>query len=663
MSNWRTTILENFLPGISRLTLVADPDSLLSEEKLSTCLRERGFDMLEFDDPIAFRYAYESGYRSLWDAGETTDLVVILRLRDSELGKLPYDLLKAGRALAFDLGGLFPHLSYPVIEQLDQKHLDALFDAQERFSPDPLGDNATKDFILAHVFGIASEVIKDDVELLRKLLRLHYGGAELPESLCSRLVHVLRLDRAFHDWPLEEIVPKRAAFFSFLEERWPSYLARLAEAGECNGETNDAEFQFPGPGVLPFGHDDIRVYIDNLFVEGKLRPTRVESLPDGFPGWARSGVILENDEDASRRIRRLFEAVEATLPKIESGHAEWLAFAAKWGELSSLLCGTAWDEHVERWRELGTNVDAEFQSWLALHYASMMTLPPQSPAMLHQVPRRLARDIEQSMEAKVALVVIDGLAFAQWVVARNVIHEQDESLLMDEGATFAWIPTTTSVSRQSVFAGKPPLYFPDSIGTTSGEPELWQQFWHGIGLSRREIAYRKGLGGGDVESALEPFDLNTTRALGLVVDKVDKIMHGMQLGAAGMLNQVRQWMEAGYLTGLIQRLCDSGFSVWLTSDHGNVECFGSGRPAEGVVAETRGERVRIYSSVGLREKTACSHAKSIPWLPVGLPDDYFPLLAGERTAFVSERETIVAHGGSSIEEVIVPLVSIQRRGQ
>jgi hypothetical protein len=58
---------------------------LLTEEKLALELRGRGFDLIEFSDPVEFRYAYESKYRSIWDRGEHTDLVVILRLQDAEL--------------------------------------------------------------------------------------------------------------------------------------------------------------------------------------------------------------------------------------------------------------------------------------------------------------------------------------------------------------------------------------------------------------------------------------------------------------------------------------------------------------------------------------------------------------------------------------------------
>ena len=60
MANWRDTILKNFKPKISRLTLVADPDGLLTEEGMLSAIKDRGFDLIPFDDPIAFRFAYES---------------------------------------------------------------------------------------------------------------------------------------------------------------------------------------------------------------------------------------------------------------------------------------------------------------------------------------------------------------------------------------------------------------------------------------------------------------------------------------------------------------------------------------------------------------------------------------------------------------------------
>lgn len=143
--------------------------------------------------------------------------------------------------------------------------------------------------------------------------------------------------------------------------------------------------------------------------------------------------------------------------------------------------------------------------------------------------------------------------------------------------------------------------------------------------------------------------------MGLVVDKVDKIMHGMQLGSTGMHNQIKQWCQGGFLGALVGQLLDYGYEVWLTADHGNIECDGKGRPSEGVIAETRGERVRVYPTLELRSQVAESFAFAREWQPVGLPSDYFPLIAGGRDAFVNPGDSIVGHGASPLRKSSYPL--------
>ena len=220
MNNWRTQILKEFTPKVSRLTLVADPDGLLLEEGILEGIRERGFELIPFEDHIAFRYAYESRFRSRWDRGEQTDLVVVLRSPTVDLGGLPYDLLQAGRKLSFNLGDIFPNLSYPVVASLDRGDLDVLYEAQQKHAPGRLGDNATKEFILRHVFAVAPELIKQPTDLLRVLLRRHHQGWRVPSLLNERFIQLLRQSSVFEDWPLEALVADREAFFTFLQERW-----------------------------------------------------------------------------------------------------------------------------------------------------------------------------------------------------------------------------------------------------------------------------------------------------------------------------------------------------------------------------------------------------------------------------------------------------------
>jgi hypothetical protein len=649
MNTWRDTILKEFIPGVSRLTLAADPDSLLTEEKLGRELHRRGFDLIEFNDPVEFRYAYESRYRSVWDRGEYTDLVVTLRLQGVDLDFLPYDLVRAGRKLFFNLGDLFPQLSYPVVEKLDRALLDQLFEAQSKSPPDPMGDNATMDYILRYVFGIAPELIGNDVELLRMLLRLHYGKLPIPAMLLHRLLQVLNSHKRFNAWPLDDIVADDAAFFAFLQERWPIFLkmkfgktddpssidfGEIRET-EIQGQSAMADLSFPGPERLPFDHQDIRVYIDNLFLEGRLVPVEAAESTLDTDSWIKSGVTTAATDDESLRISRLFALVEKELPAKASRYSDWTAFALKWAELSSLVHSGSNTRNQNRLSDMGNAVN---------------------------VPRRLARDMASDRNLRAALIVVDGLSLDQWVTVRQVIQQQDREIVMRESAVFAWIPTLTSVSRQAIFSGRPPFYFPASIYSTNHEEKLWKKFWEECGLSRMDVSYQRGLGDGNVENLLDAaIHPGTTRVAGLVVDKVDKIMHGMQLGAAGMHNQIRQWCRGGFLSDLVRYLLDKRFAVWLTSDHGNIACEGKGRPAEGVIAETRGERVRVYPAPELRDQVAESFAFAQRWPSNGLPAHYFPLMAEGRDAFVTPGHTIVAHGGAAIEEVIVPLVKIERK--
>jgi hypothetical protein len=129
-----------------------------------------------------------------------------------------------------------------------------------------------------------------------------------------------------------------------------------------------------------------------------------------------------------------------------------------------------------------------------------------------------------------------------------------------------------------------------------------------------------------------------------------------------MHNQVRQWAAEGFLARLLDLLFDQSYAVFLTSDHGNIECMGRGRPAEGAVADLRGERVRVYPDPALRAQVQARFPDALAWPVLGLPENYFPLLAPGRLAFVQEGVRIVGHGGITLEELIVPFIRVERRG-
>lgn len=670
MTSWREIILNEFVSRVSRLTLVADPDGLLSEEELALELRTRGFDIIEYEDAISFRYAYESQYRSQWDTGALTDLVVVLRTEEPDLDALPYDLLEAGRKLFFSLGRIVPNLSSPVVAALDRRYLQAAYEAHEARCPDRIGDNATKDFILREVFRIHTDRITSTPELLNTFLFLHYNDIHIPEILARRIITHLEKKHLFQDWPLMQLFTEKHHFFAFLQERWPAFVSKYhpeAEIGIVESIDTGYGLHYPGPVNLPFDHKDVRIYIDDLFCEGKLQPVTCRNHRALKETWVKFGIADETEAEYTERLTKRLQGLEKAIPQPDSPHSTWLTFAVNLAEMKALINGNKPSgfpisaQVRDTFLSLSLQVYGTFQTWLQARYQTLVNLPPIPPVIVNQIPRYLERMREDGTAEKVALIVIDGLSLAQWATIKTVLHEQDRDLAFREDAIFAWIPTLTSVSRQAIFSGTIPRLFPDHINTTAREPRAWSNYWEDSGIKKNHITYCRNLNDDDIARYLDnDFNPQTTEIAGFVINKVDDIMHGMTMGEEGMHTMIEQWCRKGHLHHMVTTLLENGFSVWITSDHGNVEGEGIGRPSEGATAEIKGERVRIYPSDALRREIAGLYPTSLVWKPQGLPETYYPLFAPAQAAYLPKGQKAVAHGGISIDEVIVPFVSITR---
>jgi hypothetical protein len=682
---WRVPILKHFTPEIAestRLTVVTDPDHLLTEQEILGEMRERGFDLVPFDDHVAFRFSYESRYRQIWDRGQKTNLVVVLRSGSGDLEALPYDLLELARrqerCLAFSVGDLFPKLVPNVVLDLDRSCFDALFTAQAQDDSSRLGVDATKDFVLRHVFQIAPELIKTDANLLQVLLRRHYRGLSFPAELDQRFIHLLAQGDQWKDWPLAEIVPNRAAFLSFLDERWPHFVRQMIDGKTESVDESDANScQLEGPARLPFGHDDVKVYIDNLFQEGQLTPVDGYTASQVPEEWMRVGVSSADSDDRAVRFERLFGRLQKDFPEEDADHRDWVSFARSWAEWAALrweLVESEVEENSEGCEQLHDRIEKSFEAWMVRNYASLYSLSHHNrPVMVHHIPKHMARGFTvtgaqaagSGPPAKHALIVVDGLAFDQWVVLRDIVISQiDSDVLVEQDGTFAWVPTLTGVSRQAIFSGKEPHSFPKSIGSTSSEKTQWTRFWEECGAKRLEIGYvRERKNQTDDDFLVDVFtvaDHPKMRMLGVVVGKVDQSLHGIKTGSAGLHAVVRQWAHSGAMGELLRRLLELDYEITITSDHGNIHGHGIGKPAVGVVADERGERAHVFNDENTRAAVANDYPDAIVWPQIGLPEDWRVLLAPGRSAFVPKGQHTVGHGGISMEEVIVPFVKIRR---
>ena len=665
MSAWQRRILEGFVAELGQLWIVTDPDNLLLDEGLLAELRLRGFGLLPYEDSVAFRAELEGLYRSAWRQGLPGPArAVILHLKADDASRLPWDYLQEARRVSLGLGEVFQKLAPGTVRELGPEFMERLFDAQTDYATQVLGETDTKNFVLLHVFRISPHLIRSVAELWRELLKLHQAGSGLPESLAAHVEAVLRRQSVFDGLPLAQLFASTGTLIKLLQQAWHRQLS-LSGVGPSSALLGDPMDEYAAAARVPFEDPGIWSAVDTLFLEGALHPVEVSALPSDFPSRWHVGVV-QSPADLGGLIAEGVNVLRSELPGEQSSHRDWLQYARKQGELLARLHSMepAQSEAVRaQVQALQLEADTRLQSWMPGHFADLPTLSAvHAPVMVHHVPRYLARQREAG-ESRTALLVFDGLALDQWARVRDHVVAGIPGISFDETASFAWVPTLTSVSRQAIFSGSRPRDFASSIEETAQEANLWTRFWADHHLRSNQVFFRKGIKHlHQLDGLMADLSSPDVKVAGIVVDMVDELVHDAKLGKRGIAKLIDMWCQDGFVDRLFRQLHGLGYQIYLTADHGNVEAVGTGRINQGVIAELRGERARVYRSEALLEASiqACPSAVAMP-LP-GLPPGFLPLLAGPRAAFVTQGEDLVAHGGISVEELIVPFVKVDMSG-
>jgi hypothetical protein len=638
--DWPGGVIKEIRGSGVKTVLVRDPDRLLLEERLLEEIQEAGFNVLELKDPVYFRNAWEARFRH-------SGRKLLVRLGNQSFEDVPFDIYQD--ALLFDLGlaSQFELLDPRVIRGLAREDLVTLKEAYDRQVDHFLGEKGTKEFVLHHVFDVNPVVFNSTAGVLRWLLSLHYRGRKIPDCLLDELVKEIKQVHGVINWPLQEIVSNQEAFYAFLQEQWAVFLEQAAAGSSYTG--------------LPFDDPEVRVFLDNLFAEGYLKPVRFE-VRESLPQWVVCGILDDRDTAGERKLEKLVCLLKNNQPGAKSDYRSWQRTALRLAEVRKLLVSM---EHflapkrLVQIQGLLQAVSDGFNDWYEGKQGTLASLFLVShPLMVHQIPHYLA--LQKTPGKKIALVVFDGLSLEQWLTVKGVLYEKLKAIKMEEHLAFALVPTLTSLSRQAIFSGELPYQFGGSLYNNRGEERSWRAFWSRQGLSAGKLALLKGLRGSEEDLARVRQHLHR-EVLGLVVDQVDRLVHAQQLGPAGMHQDIKLWLELeqGKTIVLLKELLAAGFDLYLASDHGSTYATGCGRPDEGCLVETKGERARLYTQEEIYQQ-ALRSVPCRPWKAIGFPEDLRVLLADGDTAFVNKGEKIMTHGGSSIEEVVVPFIKIVR---
>ncbi|HEY8742420.1 MAG TPA: BREX-3 system phosphatase PglZ, partial [Chloroflexota bacterium] len=560
MPDWVERLTSHFPLDGSPLYVVSDPDGLLSASHLRSALLERGLEIVAYDDPVIFRYLFEAELRPRLQYGVARGIIVDVGSVPKQA--VPYDILSEATFVQIGFGTLFPGLNGAALADLPRDDLGRVDTANARRNAPALGERATRNFLLRDVYAVPMADLTQRQGLVAYLLQRHYAREVLPESLDRFLVDEVGTQGQL-GVDIFALLRQSKLFFHWLQEHWNDYV-------RAGGQRVLRE------SAVPFAAPPIRAYLDTLFREGQLERTR--SVEGELPGWMRAGVLLPGDEP-EQEFRSALLALDGAWPASSAPSREWLAFAWRWAGVRAALATLGADAHVHMadLRQVQGALEEAFRIWLAAHYRLLPTeAVTTTPVMVHHIAAVLHRALDRG--ERIALVVVDGLALDHWLAIRGEIMPPD--CVVEEAACFAWAPTLTTISRQAIFAGRPPASFPDTWNTTDREALHWRRLGIDWGLQPAAVQFHRLLlatpTGADDLSGLPLVDDPRLRLLGLVLSDVDHLTHSAVLGLPEMQRNVQDWASRGRLRDLLAGLAERGFTVYLTADHGSVEAVGAG---------------------------------------------------------------------------------------
>jgi hypothetical protein len=285
-----------------------------------------------------------------------------------------------------------------------------------------------------------------------------------------------------------------------------------------------------------------------------------------------------------------------------------------------------------------TFVDEAFSSFVLGDYSTLSGLVNSAmPTILPKVMDYIAKD-------KVALIIMDGMSLFDF----NILSRFFDGIEYDLQCSYALIPSTTSISRQSLLSGK----YPRELGNPFSLSKEEKGFYDAAaerGYTGQQTEYTRGY-----EVQPGPF----TKFLAVIINEIDDIVHGQRQGRLGMYNDITLLGESGKLQTLIRTLHSNGFTVYVTSDHGNTLCHGIGGIRNtGVEVETKAKRMLIlkdFADVGQVVEDS-----TIEFPAYYLDKKYRYLICKTGVSFDVKNSQVMTHGGISIDEVIVPFVRIK----
>ena len=353
-------------------------------------------------------------------------------------------------------------------------------------------------------------------------------------------------------------------------------------------------------------------------------------------------------------------------------------------ELELAEAGSPMDDMLHMQKEEANHTFAKF---IRKNYEGWIQQPDSRPLMSPDIFKRCIFP-RLSAGRKVFLLVLDNFRYDQW---RMLSRELADDFDMDEDLYYAILPTATQYARNAIFAGLMPLQIKQMYS------ELWVEededegknlneealIRHQLERFRRREAfsYHKINDSQAADRLLSQFSQITATPLNvLVINFIDILSHArteskMVRELAGNESAYRSitlsWFRHSPVSELFHRLAELDYDIIITTDHGSIRVD---QPSK--VVGDRNVNTNLRYKLG---RNLSYNAKEVLelkgprrfMLPQPNLSTSYIFATGSRffaypnnyNYYVQYYKDTFQHGGISMEEMLVPLVTLRSKNK